>query len=162
VDLPVHVGSTRSFRWIGCLGSPKTTRPPGRGTRQAIRGRVDLAGPRCVLLVYVDDATSRLMQLRFVESESTFDYFAATREYIRQHGKPVAFYSDKASTFRVNAKEPRCGPNATQFTRALGELNIDLLCANSPQAKGCASHCTSSVGSRVVSYGAADFPRDLC
>jgi hypothetical protein len=107
-------------------------------------------GPRCVLLVYVDDATSRLMQLRFVESESTFDYFAATREYIRQHGKPVAFYSDKASTFRVNAKEPRCGPNATQFTRALGELNIDLLCANSPQAKGRVERANLTLQDRLV------------
>ncbi len=107
-------------------------------------------GPRCVLLVYVDDATSRLMQLQFVESESTFDYFAATREYIRAHGKPVAFYSDKASTFRVNAKEPRCGPNATQFTRALGELNIDLLCANSPQAKGRVERANLTLQDRLV------------
>jgi hypothetical protein len=107
-------------------------------------------GPRCVLLVYVDDATGRLMQLRFVESESTFDYFAATRVYIRQHGKPVAFYSDKASTFRVNAKEPRCGPNATQFARALGELNIDLLCANSPQAKGRVERANLTLQDRLV------------
>ena len=107
-------------------------------------------GPRCVLLVYIDDATGRLMQLRFVESESTFDYFAATREYIREHGKPVAFYSDKASTFRVNAKEPRCGPNATQFTRALGELNVDLLCANTPQAKGRVERANLTLQDRLV------------
>jgi hypothetical protein len=43
----------------------------------------------------VDDATSRLMQLRFVTSESAFDYFRATRAYLEAHGKPVAFYSDK-------------------------------------------------------------------
>jgi hypothetical protein len=93
-------------------------------------------GPRCVLLVFVDDATGQIMHLRFVASESTFDYFAAVRRYVEQHGKPVAFYSDKASIFRVNAQAPRCGPNATQFARAMGELNIDVLCANSPQAKG--------------------------
>jgi hypothetical protein len=92
--------------------------------------------PRCVALVYVDDATSRLMQLRFAESESTFDYFEATRGYLEQHGRPVAFYSDKAGIFRVNAKQPKGGDRATQFSRAMGELNIDLLCANSPQAKG--------------------------
>jgi transposase len=56
--------------------------------------------PRCVLLVYVDDATSRLMQLRFVQSESAFDYFSATRSYVARHGRPVAFYSDKHSVFR--------------------------------------------------------------
>ncbi len=44
-------------------------------------------GPACTLLVYVDDATSRLMQLHFVKSESTFTYFDATRGYLEQHGK---------------------------------------------------------------------------
>jgi hypothetical protein len=107
-------------------------------------------GPRCVLLVYVDDATSRLMQLRFVPSESTFDYFAATRGYIEQHAKPVAFYSDKASIFRINAKTPRCGPNATQFARAMAELNIDVLCANSPQAKGRVERANLTLQDRLV------------
>jgi hypothetical protein len=51
-------------------------------------------GPRCTLLVYVDDATSRLQELRFAP-ESTFDYFESTRRYLELHGKPVAFYSDK-------------------------------------------------------------------
>ena len=57
-------------------------------------------GPRCTLLVYIDDATGRLMELRFVEVESAFDYFASTVTYLRRHGKPVAFYSDKHSIFR--------------------------------------------------------------
>ena len=48
-------------------------------------------GPRCTLLVYIDDATSELMHLKMVESESTFSYMEATREYIERHGKPVAF-----------------------------------------------------------------------
>jgi transposase len=60
-------------------------------------------GPQSTLLVYVDDATSRLMHLKFVETESTFDYFQATREYLDAHGKPVAFYSDKHGVFRVNS-----------------------------------------------------------
>ena len=51
-------------------------------------------GPKCTLLVYVDDATGRLMELRFATSESAFDYFKATASYLRRHGKPVAFYSD--------------------------------------------------------------------
>lgn len=61
----------------------------------------------CTLLVYVDDATSCLMQLRFVKSESTFTYFEATRNYLDKHGKPMALYSDKASVFRINNKAPR-------------------------------------------------------
>ena len=60
-------------------------------------------GPQSTLLVYVDDATSRLMHLKFVETESTFDYFQATREYLEAHGKPLAFYSDKHGVFRVNS-----------------------------------------------------------
>jgi hypothetical protein len=54
------------------------------------------------------------MELRFVRSESTFDYFAATDSYLRRHGKPVAFYSDKASVFRVNKKEVKGGDGFTQ------------------------------------------------
>jgi Winged helix-turn helix len=59
-------------------------------------------GPQCTLLVFVDDATSRLMHLQFVESESTFAYFHAARGYLEAWGKPVAFYSDKHGVFRVN------------------------------------------------------------
>jgi hypothetical protein len=59
-------------------------------------------GPQCTLLVFVDDATGRLMHLQFVESESTFAYFQATRAYLEGWGKPVAFYSDKHGVFRVN------------------------------------------------------------
>jgi len=51
----------------------------------------------CVLLVFIDDATGKLVQLRFVDSESFFSYGAVAEGYFRQHGKPVAFYSDKHS-----------------------------------------------------------------
>src|SRR5262244_732160 len=91
---------------------------------------------KCTLLAFVDDATSRLTHLRFVASESAFDYFRATRSYLETHGKPIAFYSDKHSIFRVNAKDAAGGDGATQFGRALNELNIDILCANSPRARG--------------------------
>ena len=49
----------------------------------------------CTLLVFIDDATSKLMQLRFVPSESTSSYFEALQGYLQSHGCPVAFYSDK-------------------------------------------------------------------
>jgi transposase len=106
--------------------------------------------PRCVLLVFVDDATSRLMQLLFVRSESTFDYFDATRAYIEKHGRPTAFYSDKHSIFRVTAKQPRGGDGTTQFARAMAELNIDILCANSPQAKGRVERAHQTLQDRLV------------
>ncbi len=93
-------------------------------------------GEVCTLLAFVDDATSRLMQLRFVASESAFDYFRATRAYPEAHGKPVAFYSDKHSIFRVNAKDAAGGDGITPFGPVLTVLNIDIICANNPQAKG--------------------------
>lgn len=107
-------------------------------------------GPRCTLLVYIDDATSRLMHLQFVESESTFDYFAATRAYLQRHGKPVAFYSDKHGVFRVNTKDAATGDGMTQFGRALHALNIDIICANSSQAKGRVERANGTLQDRLV------------
>jgi hypothetical protein len=107
-------------------------------------------GPKCTLLVYVDDATSRLMELRFVASESAFDYFASTRAYLERHGKPVAFYSDKASIFRVAASEAAKGAGITQFGRALSALNIDIVCANTPQAKGRVERAHLTLQDRLV------------
>lgn len=88
-------------------------------------------GPPCSLLVFIDDATGKLMQLRFVRSESAFSYFGALELYLKAHGAPVAFYSDKHSVFRVAKKDAKGGQGMTQFGRALSELNIEILCANS-------------------------------
>jgi hypothetical protein len=107
-------------------------------------------GPPCTVLAFVDDATSRLMQLRFVTSESTFDYFRTTRAYLEEHGKPVAFYSDKHGIFRVNSKEAAGGDGVTQFGRALLTLNIDIICANSPQAKGRIERAFGTLQDRMV------------
>lgn len=107
-------------------------------------------GPRCTLLVYVDDATGRLMELRFARTESTFDYFAATESYLRRHGKPIAFYSDKASIFRVNAKEAVSGVGYTQFGRAMQDLNIDVICANTAAAKGRVERAHQTLQDRLV------------
>jgi len=105
---------------------------------------------RCTLLVFVDDATSELMELVFCESESAFSYFAALRSYLEQHGKPVALYSDKAGVFRVNRKEPHGGAGVTQFSRALSSLNIDILCANTPAAKGRVERAHLTLQDRLV------------
>jgi Homeodomain-like domain len=105
--------------------------------------------PACTALVYVDDATSRLMVVQFTGAESTFSYFEATRAYLEQHGKPLAFYSDKASVFRVN-RDSAGGPGFTQFARALYELNIDGICANSPAAKGRVERAHKTLQDRLV------------
>jgi len=105
---------------------------------------------RCVLLNFVDDATSRLMHLRFAECESTFNYFAAVRAYLLEHGKPRAFYSDKLGVFRVNMPNPVSGTGLTQFGRAMKELAIELLCAHSPQAKGRVERANQTLQDRLV------------
>ena len=90
----------------------------------------------CVLLVFIDDATGQLVQLRFVESESFFSYCQTAESYFKHYGKPVAFYSDKNSIFRVNQPSRGTSPTLSQFGRAMQELDIQIICANTPQAKG--------------------------
>jgi transposase len=104
-------------------------------------------GPRCTLLVFVDDATGRLMHLRFVEGESTLAYLQAARSYVEAHGRPVAFYSDRHSVFRVTGAG-RDG--TTQFGRAMRELNVEVICANSPQAKGRVERAHKTLQDRLV------------
>src|ERR1700692_1884918 len=91
----------------------------------------DRAAP-CTLLVFIDDATSRLMELRFVRSESTFAYF------------------DKHSIFRVSREDAASGDGMTQFGRALSELNIEILCANTSQAKGRVERAHHTLQDRLV------------
>ena len=85
-----------------------------------------------------------------MKSESTFDYFISTRRYLERHGKPVAFYSDKHSIFRVNKTDSLHGTGMTQFGRALYELNIESICANSPQAKGRVERMNKTLQDRLV------------
>jgi transposase len=107
-------------------------------------------GPPCTLLVFIDDATSTLMQLRFVVSESTFSYFEALDLYLAAHGRPVAFYSDKHTVFRVANQSAKSGHGMTQFGRALNALNIEILCANSSQAKGRVERANRTLQDRLV------------
>jgi transposase len=92
--------------------------------------------PRCDLLAFIDDATGRLVQLLFVESESFFGYCVAAEDYFTRYGKPGAFYSDKHGIFRVNQPSTGTSDALTQFGRAMQELDIQIICANTPQAKG--------------------------
>lgn len=92
-------------------------------------------GPRMVLLGMIDDATGRIL-VRFYASETTEAYMDLLGRYIRRHGRPVSWYSDRDSVFRAESKEDRERSVPTQFSRALSELEIELILANSPQAKG--------------------------
>ena len=77
-------------------------------------------GPKCTLLVYIDDATGQLLELWFVPDETSFAYFEASRHYFERYGKPVAFYSDKHGIFRVNIEQTSgLGSGLTQFGQAM-------------------------------------------
>jgi hypothetical protein len=60
----------------------------------------------------------------------------ATKLYIERYGKPVAFYSDKHTVFHINKRSGIGGNGMTQYGRALHELGIEIMCANTPAAKG--------------------------
>lgn len=107
-------------------------------------------GPKCTLLVYIDDATSNLKELRFVISESIFSYFSATKNYLKKHGRPLAFYNDKHGVFRVNKQDALSGTGLTQFGRAMEELDIKLIYANTPQAKGRVERSNKTLQDRLV------------
>lgn len=108
-------------------------------------------GPRCCLLVFIDDATGKLLELWFVPHESFFGYCEASRQYFEQYGKPIAFYSDKHGIFRVNQEQTTgLGSGLTQFGRAMKDLDIQILCANSPQAKGRVERANQTLQDRLV------------
>ena len=98
-------------------------------------------GPRCTLIPFVDDATSRVLLGRFAKSEDTLTLMRLAQVYLRRYGRPQAFYVDKDSIYKVNRQadvdeQLRDEHSMTQFTRAMTELGIEVICAHSPQAKG--------------------------
>ena len=105
-------------------------------------------GAPCTLIIFIDDAASRIMEARFVQAETTRDYAAALRRYLETHGRPLALYSDRHGIFRVNAKG-REGER-TQFGRMAEELGIELICARTPQAKGRVERCFRTLQDRWI------------
>jgi transposase len=96
-------------------------------------------GAKLYLIAMIDDATSRVVA-RFVAHDSTEENLKLLRTYLETHGRPLAFYTDKASLFQTapKAAHHRDAPPAqpTHIGRALQELNIEWIAAHSPQAKG--------------------------
>lgn len=106
---------------------------------------------KCCLLGFIDDATSKIKHLKFVEVESTRGYLESFKEYIEKHGKPESCYSDRHSIFRINQKEQGYKKKGiTQLGRALKDLDIELICANSPQAKGRIERLFNTLQDRLV------------
>ncbi len=93
-------------------------------------------GPKCTLLKCVDDATGKMLAAVFAPSEALWSYYTLMRQYIEEHGRPLALYSDKHGIFKVNHPGALTGEGITQFGRAMKALKIEPIFANSPQAKG--------------------------
>jgi transposase len=106
-------------------------------------------GPKCCLLVAIDDATSQLCSLHFEPTETTAGYFKLMRKYIINHGIPLATYSDKHGIFRINL--PTAGEaTETQYCRAAQQLGIEVICAHSPEAKGRVERANLTLQDRLV------------
>ncbi len=105
-------------------------------------------GSRCTLIVYVGDATSRLLAAGFWSAETTEACMETTRAHLSVYGRPVAYYSDRYGVFRVNRLE-REG-EVTRFVRALRTLDIESIHANSPQAKGRVERANRTLQDRLV------------
>ena len=130
----------------------------GAGVREGIMALVQIdgsphawfegRGPPCTLIVFVDDATSRLLALRFEPAETTAAYMRVMRGYLGTHGRPVAVCSDRHSIFRVNRAD-REG-DVTQFTRVLKTLDIEPIHARSTQAKGRVERANQTLQDRLV------------
>jgi hypothetical protein len=107
-------------------------------------------GPRCTLIVFIDDATSRLTALRFAPAETTRAYLRALRDHVLAHGVPLAFYSDRHGIFRVNAKEAASGDGLTEFGRVAERLRVELIQAATPQAKGRVERANQTLQDRLI------------
>jgi len=105
--------------------------------------------PKCALLVFIDDATSELVWLEFVKSESLEGVMKAAWNYFAKYGRPKTFYVDFGGVFSVNVNNPD-RDKLTQFERAMGELDIKVLHAHSPQAKGRVERVNRTLQDRLV------------
>ncbi len=104
---------------------------------------------KCTLLVYIDDATSSLLWLEFVPSESYKSVANATINYFEKWGFPISLYTDFGSVFSVNTNNPD-RTKLTQFERANGECMVNVIHAHSPQAKGRVERANSTLQNRLI------------
>jgi transposase InsO family protein len=104
-------------------------------------------GEYWTLLAFIDDATSKIMHAEFAKEETIESLAIATKKYVRQHGRPVKLYTDRGKVFKVNNGINR---KETQYQRMLRELNVDIIHAYSPQAKGRIERLFKTLQDRLV------------
>ena len=106
-------------------------------------------GPQFTLLLAIDDATGIVVNALFCELENTHSYFSLLGGLIRRCGIPIALYSDRHAVFKYTPPSEAAGA-PTQFNRAMDEIGIQLIFAQSPQAKGRVERAAGTFQDRLV------------
>jgi len=101
--------------------------------------------PKCVLMVMIDDATSRALA-RFYRAETTEAALELFGRWVKRHGVPRAVYADRHSIYRDEDHPEK----PTQYGRAMKELSVELIAAHSPQAKGRVERMNGTLQDRLV------------
>jgi hypothetical protein len=165
----LHVDHETLRRWLlaGNYWTKRRRREPHRQWRErkpCFGAMVQLDGshhdwfegrrPPCVLMVMVDDATNRVWA-QFFEAETTHASYDMVEGWARAYGLPQSLYVDRDSIYRCEGvgsieeqlagKEPQ-----TQFGRAMEKLGVELILANSPQAKGRVERVNGVLQDRLV------------
>jgi hypothetical protein len=103
------------------------------------------------LLASIDDATGKITKAKFAANEGVHAVFTFWKEYVEKWGKTLSIYLDKFSTYKINHKTAVDNSDLmTQFGRAMQDLNIYLISANSPQAKGRIERLFGTLQDRLV------------
>ncbi len=133
--------------------SPRDPRPQ-RGELIQVDGSYhrwfEKRGGECCLIVFIDDATSELKLLRFVEHETSYNYMNCLMIYIQRFGRPQALFADRHSIFRATNPKADGVRTPTQFARACGKLEIQIICAKTPQAKGRVERANRTLQDRLI------------
>ena len=143
--------------------SPRRRRPPKhrvrrqRMPREGMLIQVDGSyhrwlgkdGPQFTLLLAIDDASGMVVNALFYELENTHSYFSLLDGLIRRCGIPIALYSDRHAVFKYTPPSEAAGA-PTQFSRAMDELGVQLIFAQSPQAKDRVERAAGTFQDRLV------------
>ena len=146
----MEAGLWRAKKKRGCAHPPRPRRPR-LGELVQIDGSphdwFEGRGPRCTLIAFIDDATSRVMAACFTAAETTQDYLNGLHAYIRAYGCPAALYSDRHGIFTKHDPEDA---EPTQFQRATAALGVATIQALTPQAKGRVERLFQTLQDRLV------------
>ena len=143
--------------WIPRSRRGKKSHPP-RERRRAFGELIQVDGSHhdwfegrsapCVLMVFIDDATSKITSMHFSESESLGAYYQTLSKHLYAYGIPLSIYGDRCAV--LTSRQPKNNKDTTQFQKALKELDCELILALSPQAKGRVERANRTLQDRLV------------